>query len=250
MKKKRILIGVIAAAVVLSGVLGWVAYRYFAPFDPAPYKTEDPEPEPPAQQEPALPANPIDFAALQAENPDVCGWITVPNTNVDHPILQSSKDDDDYYLRRSMDGSWNPNGCIYIQRLNNNQFMDRNTVIYGHNMRNTQMFSTLHYFRDPDFFAENQYFTVYLPHHILTYRIFSAYQYDDRHILNSFDFSDTAVYEDYLKYATNPSSMIKNVREGVTVTTDDRIVTLSTCMNDKTYRYLIQGVLIDDQYTA
>lgn len=244
--RKRWLLPIIIALVVL--LIGGVLWFYFRSFDPTPYKVESSaattsEPEP-------LPLNPIDFAALRAENPDVCGWITVPNTKVDYPILQSSKENDDFYLDHGIDGNYNINGSIYIQRLNNNQFLDRNTVIYGHNMLNGSMFRTLHQFRDPDFFAANEYFTIYIPHHILTYRIFSAYRYDDRHILNSFDFADTEVYREYLDYATNPTSMIRNVREGVTVTTDDRIVTLSTCTDNNAYRYLVQGVLIHDQITS
>ncbi len=194
--------------------------------------------------------NPIDFATLKAQNSDVCGWITVPNTNVDYPILQSSPDiDNDFYINHNLDGKYNVAGSIYIQRNNSNQFTDRNTVIYGHNMKNKTMFRTLHNFRDPKFFEENEYFTIYTPGHIKTYRIFAAYRYDNRHILNSFDFTDKSVYEEYLKFATNPVSLIKNVREGVKVTADDPIVTLSTCISDKRYRYLVQGVLIKDEPT-
>ena len=194
--------------------------------------------------------NPIDFATLKAQNPDVCGWITVPNTNVDYPILQSSPDkDNDFYINHNLDGKYNVAGSIYIQRNNSNQFTDRNTVIYGHNMKNKTMFRTLHNFRDPKFFEENEYFTIYTPGHIKTYRIFAAYRYDNRHILNSFDFTDKAVYKEYLEFATNPVSLIKNVRDGVKVTADDPIVTLSTCISDKRYRYLVQGVLIKDELT-
>ena len=204
----------------------------------------------PTQSQVVLVDNPIDFAALQAQNPDVCGWITVPNTNVDYPILQSNPDEDnDFYLTHNLERKYSVAGSIYIQRNNSNQFTDRNTVIYGHNMKNKTMFRTLHNFRDPKFFEENEFFTIYTPGHIKTYRIFAAYRYDNRHILNSFDFTDKSVYEEYLKFATNPVSLIKNVREGVKVTADDPIVTLSTCISDKRYRYLVQGVLIKDELT-
>jgi len=194
--------------------------------------------------------NPIDFTSLKEQNPDVCGWITVPNTNVDYPILQSSpQEDNDFYLTHNLERKYSVAGSIYIQRNNSNLFTDRNTVIYGHNMKNKTMFRTLHNFRDPKFFEQNEFFTIYTPGHIKTYRIFSAYRYDNRHILNSFDFADKAVYEEYLKFATNPVSLIKNVREGVKVTADDPIVTLSTCISDKRYRYLVQGVLIKDELT-
>ncbi len=258
--KKCLLFFLILLMVLIVAALIWYGIRYFSRFDPSPYKAEtadtptsteaEPETEPVSEPETELPPNPIDFDALMEKNPDVCAWITVPNTNIDYPILQSSDANDDFYLNHGLDGQWDGNGSIYIQRLNNNQFLDRNTVIYGHNMLNGSMFRTLHYFRDPDFFNANEFFTIYLPGHILTYRIFSAYRYDNRHILRSFDFSDTEVYRDYLNFATNPTSLIRNVREGVEVTTDDRIVTLSTCIGSQAYRYLVQGVLIDDQPTT
>lgn len=204
----------------------------------------------PVSSQVVLVDNPIDFDALKAKNPDVCAWITVPNTNVDYPILQSQPgEDNDYYLTHSWERKRSSAGAIYIQRNNSNQITDRNTVIYGHNMKNKTMFRTLHNFRDPKFFAANEYFTIYTPGHIKTYRIFSAYRYDNRHILNSFDFSDKAVFAEYLKFATNPNSLIKNVRKDVKVTADDQIVTLSTCISDKRYRYLVQGVLIKDELT-
>lgn len=73
--------------------------------------------------------------------------------------------------------------------------------------------------------------------------------YDNRHILNSFDFSNPFEYQSFLSQTLNPSSMRRQVRDGVTVTTDDRIITLSTCTGKSTERYLVEGVLIHDQRT-
>ncbi len=246
--KKRVLIVLLVVLLLIAGVGGCYYWRT-GRIDADAYKIESSETVSDETSE-TLATNPIDFATLQAENPDICAWITVPNTNIDYPILQSSYEDDDYYIDHDQYGNYSVSGAIYIQRLNNNHFTDRNTVIYGHNMKNGTMFRTLHYFREEDFFNENETFTIYTPGHILTYEIFSAYRYDDRHILNSFDFTDTAVFAEYLAYATNPTSLIKNVREGVSVTTDDKIVTLSTCTSESQYRYLVQGVLINDEPTA
>lgn len=255
-KKKKLWIAFAALMLVFVLSFSAILWIYFRPdgFDAQQYKNNDADSDVSAAESSETESvvyvqNPIDFAALQSDNPDVCAWITVPNTNVDYPILQSSKEDDDYYINHSADGKYTIDGAIYIQRLNGKYFTDRNTVVYGHNLRNGTMFRTLHNFRDKEFFDANEYFYIYTPGHILTYRIFSAYRYDNRHILNSFDFSDTAVYEEYLKFATNPVSMIKNVREGVEVTTDDKIVTLSTCISDPRYRYLVQGVQISDELT-
>ena len=65
-------------------------------------------------------------------------------------------------------------------------------------MMNNTMFTTLHRFRDPKFFEENEYIYVYLPGRKLTYHIFSAYEYDNRHILHSFDSNMDLNDEHYL----------------------------------------------------
>ena len=105
--------------------------------------TGQPEPEP--EPEPEAPAVeiPIDFASLQARNPDVYAWITVPGTQVDYPILQSASDNG-YYLDHTIDGEEKPEGSIFTENYNSKDFEDPNTVIYGHNMKNGSMFRTLH----------------------------------------------------------------------------------------------------------
>lgn len=199
---------------------------------------------------PPLPDNPVDFAALQAVNPDAYAWIYVPNTLIDYPVLQSGDDlPEDFYIYRNLEKQYEFRGCIYSQKTNSKDFSDPVTVLYGHHMLDNSMFSTLYYFRDQTFFDENEFFYIYTPGHILTYRIVSAHQYDERHILNSFDFSKEAVFQEYLDEISNPRFMLADVREGIELTTDDRIVTLSTCISGGTMRYLVQGVLIDDRAT-
>ena len=189
----------------------------------------------------------VNFTELQKINTDIYAWIYVPGTKVDYPILQSA-DDDAFYLSHDYKKDYEFAGSIYTEKINKKDFSDPNTLVYGHNMLNGTMFRTLHDFREPDFFEANQYIYVYLPDRTLTYQIFAAYEYDDRHILYSFDFSDKNVYAEYLAYATNPTeSMMCNRRE-IPVTTDDKIITLSTCLgNIETSRYLVQGVLISDE---
>ncbi len=192
--------------------------------------------------------NPINFDELIAVNPDVYAWIRIPNTNIDYPVAQSSSDDS-FYLSHNINKEYEFAGMIYTEMKNSKDFTDPNTVLYGHNMLDGSMFQNLHLFRDEEFFDENPYIYIYTPGHILTYEIFSAYRYDNRHILNSFDFSDKEVFAEYLEFALNPKSLIVNVRSGVDVTVEDKIITLSTCIGDSNYRYLVQGVLTDDQPT-
>ncbi len=191
----------------------------------------------------------IDFTQLYEINSEIYAWLKVPNTLVDYPILQSDTDDM-FYLKHNVYGQYSFAGAIYTERINKKDFTDPNTVIYGHNMMNNTMFTTLHRFRDPKFFEENEYIYVYLPGRKLTYHIFSAYEYDNRHILHSFDFNDKDEYKKYLEYAQNPTNTITRNTRKIKIKADDKIITLSTCMDANDFsRYIVQGVLVEDEPT-
>lgn len=200
--------------------------------------------------EPQLQVNPIDFERLKKLNQDIYAWIFIPNTGIDLPVFQASADkDDNFYMYHNAKEEYEFKGSIYSQRLNKKDFSDPVTVLYGHHMLDDSMFSNLHYFMDKQFFADNEYFYIYRPGHILTYRIVSAHEYDERHILNSFDFSKEKIFREYLDYILAPRTMVANTRDSVVLTTQDRIVTLSTCTEGGSARYLLQGVLINDEPT-
>lgn len=211
--------------------------------------------EAPETTEPPLPDNPVDFESLWEINPSVIGWINIPmggkDKDIDYPILQSDVgEDDNFYLHKNIYKQYQFSGCIYTQKYNAKDFSDRVTVVYGHNMLNTTMFSNLLWFQDHNFFDSHETFYIYIPGHILTYRIAAAIQYDDRHILNSFDFTDDEVYQNWIdSNIRDPKTIIRSVREDQEVTIDDKLVILSTCLEHGAYRYLVQGVLISDEPT-
>ncbi len=192
--------------------------------------------------------NPIDFASLRAQNDEVYAWIEVPNTKVNYPVVQS-RVDDNFYLNKSIDKKYLFAGMIYTQSCNNLDFFDPVTVLYGHNMNNGSMFASLHKFQDSEFFEENDTFYVYTQTHILTYKIVSAFKYDNRHIMNSFDFRDPQQLKSFQDTVLNPGSLLKNVRSGVELNEYSKIVVLSTCIGDKRARYLVCGVMVNDEKT-
>ena len=91
-----------------------------------------------------------------------------------------------------------------------------------------------------------------MPQRKLTYQVISAFKYDDRHIMNSFNFAVPQDLANFQETITNPSSALKNVRTELDVPIDEnsKIVVLSTCItNQKSNRYLVCGVLVKDEKT-
>ena len=156
---------------------------------------------------------------LQKKYPDVAGWLTVPNTNIDYPFVWY--EDNDYYLRRDLNGDNATAGTLFMDYRCREDFSSRNTVIYGHNMKNNSMFGTLKAFAEDDFFAANAYGAIYLPRETLMLEFFAylVIKHTDREV-----------------YSVDPSEKLftyveQNARQyrDVGLTNGDRIVTLSTC---------------------
>ena len=205
----------------------------------------DPAP-PPGRGPHAVWQPPVDFDALRAFNADVYAWIMVPGTPIDYPVLQHP-DDDSRYLNYNIDGSFGLPGCIYTEGMNGTDFTDPHTVIYGHNMKNGTMFGGLHRYRDAEFFRENRDIIIYTPERELHYEIFAAHEYDDRHLLHSFDFDDPGVFAAYLEGVLATRDMGANMDRAANVTADDKIITLATCVSGRDdQRYLVQAVLRTD----
>ena len=156
---------------------------------------------------------------LQAKYPGVVGWLTVPGTNIDYPFVWHG--DNDYYLRRDLDGNGAQAGTLFMDCRCDKDFMSRNTIIYGHHMKNGSMFGTLKRFADKDFFDANTRGTIFLPYETLTLEFFAYLVV--KH-------TDEVIYGvepgegcfDYVKQNA------KHYRE-IQLTGMDKIVTLSTC---------------------
>lgn len=210
-------------------------------------KPTEPTTQPSEPTEPELVDIPIDFDALLETNEDIIGWITVDGTNIDYPILY----DDSlelYYLSHNYLGTWVNSGSIFVLSDNTRDFSDFNTLIYGHNLLDGQMFSQLHNFREEDFFQENGHITIYTPDRKLSYEVFAAYRTDNLNIVLNNDFSTEETREAYIEriYDHTDYAFFKPEYRP---TASDTIITLSTCIGvgQRQYRYVVQGLLICDE---
>ena len=192
------------------------------------------------------PEIPVNFEQLTAINSDIYAWITIPGTDIDYPAVQCMTDDS-YYITHGIDREENVAGAIFSEHYNKMDFSDPHTVLYGHNMRDGSMFAGLHAFEDNTFFEEHREIKIYTPDAVRTYRIFAAYRDDNHHLLKIYDCSDKNVFAEYLREIDNQREMESNVDRDMEITTDDRILTLSTCDRTGTVsRYVVQAVLVEE----
>lgn len=96
-----------------------------------------------------------DLAALQAENSDCEGWLTIPDTGIDYPIMHTS-DEPEHYLRRDFHGQSSSGGTPFLDGRNTAQVESQNLIVYGHNMLNGSMFKPLINYLDADFRETHQ----------------------------------------------------------------------------------------------
>jgi len=193
---------------------------------------------------------PVDFEKLWKRNADIYAWIKIPDTHIDFPVLQHPTDDL-FYLNYNIDKEWDAAvGAIFSQSYNSKEFSDFNTILYGHRMgeENPQMFYDLRLYWDSDFMDEHRDIYIYTPTNIYKYKVFAAVVSDNRHHMEYYDkFQGRENKQAFLEYLWNTRDMRNQYRDDVSVTADDRILTLSTCIRwEKTNRLLIGAVLVDE----
>lgn len=179
----------------------------------------------------------IDLAALQEENPDVKGWIYIPDTELSYPLLYGKNND--FYLYRSWDKARNNCGSIFFDFRCSPGFEDFNTVIYGHRMRNDSMFGTLKYYQDPEFWRNHP--TIYIADAtgVRQYDIFAAWEPSVTSPVYSMDYGSQTRRQEFLDACLRGNQL----DTGIVPHPEDKILTLSTCTGrGHATRWVVQGV--------
>lgn len=180
----------------------------------------------------------LDLAALQRENEDVVGWILIPESPVNYPLLQA--EDNSYYLGNTWQREANHAGSIFLECKNSPDFTDFNTIIYGHNMNNGSMFASLRSYQYNRFYAEHPYVYLVSQSGIFRCEVFSAYAAK----LDSPAYSLGITREDSRRSFIDHALEQSLIHTPVTPAVTDRIITLSTCTSHgNDYRWVVHARL-------
>ena len=182
----------------------------------------------------------IDITDLQAENPNVKAWLYCPDTVINYPVCQG--EDNSYYLKHLVDGTYNANGCLFIDCKNAGDFSDDNTIIYGHHMKSGKMFASLIRYADQSYYEEHP--EMYLVIRDKAYRLelFSGYVTTMDSSAYTINCGSRKEFAEWLREVSNRSDFVPRP---MVLGTEDKIITLSTCAyNFHNARYVVHGRIV------
>lgn len=189
----------------------------------------------------------LKYAYLYALNQDFVGWLRIENTNMDVQVVQS--DDNDYYLRRDFYGKSSRYGCPYMDYRNDAKYLNDNTVIYGHHMTDGLMFSNLDKYKTLEGYKESPVIKFDTLYETYYFKVFAAFitnaeaQDDDGYIFN-FTVTDFLTDERFNNFIAEVEKR-SIIETGVTVQSDDKILTLVTCSNEfNEARLVVMGRMV------
>lgn len=181
--------------------------------------------------------NPVNFENLEKINSDTVGWIRIKDTSINYPIVQSSNNE--YYLHKDFNKDYSTCGWIFMDFKNSENFIDMNTVLYGHNIKSGIMFSDLKKILRNEL-GNEVIIEIYTKTEKLEYRVFSSYlkEPDDYAIKSNIVDEDTQ--NKYINEMLKRSNTVYNIVPDKS----DKLLTLSTCDNSGENRILIHSVYV------
>ncbi len=184
----------------------------------------------------------VDFAALKAVNGDIAAWIISEGTLISYPIAASGTEEDyDYYISHLFNGRKNKLGTLFTD-ARSVPFTGNNTIVYGHNMLNGTMFSSLLGYRKQSYYDSHPEMRLYTPEGNYKIILFSGYMTTDKSDAYVLNLTGDA-FAEYIKKAVANSDF----KSGVTPSAGAKLITLSTCDNQTSdKRYVVHGVLVKE----
>ena len=186
----------------------------------------------------------LKFKSLLDVNKDVKGWITIPDSDIDYVVLQSSEDDPEYYLNHNMFYKEDKAGSLFLDIKSSVEEQSKNLVIHGHNMTSTDnMFHRLLEYKNLDYYMERpvfQFDSIYEPGQWKIFSIFITNGTNKKEELFDYTRSDFRNESDFLNFIYQLRIRSLYNMDTIDINENDTIITLSTCSYEvKDYRTVI-----------
>lgn len=184
----------------------------------------------------------VDFESLKQTNNDIVGWLKVEGTKIEYLVVKTTNNK--YYLSHSFDKKYNSVGWIFMDYTNKLDGTDKNVVIYGHNRKDGSMFGTLKNILNKDWYnnPDNKYIHFITENENSIYEVFSVYKIEKEDYYITTNFNNDNEYEKFINKIKSRS--IKDF--GVEITSNDKILTLSTCADNNKYRVVLHAKKITE----
>lgn len=184
----------------------------------------------------------VDFTSLRKKAPEVVAWIIAPDTVINYPVTQGK--DNEFYLEHLYDGRANKVGSIFLDYRNRKTLTNRNTIIYGHNMRDGSMFAGIKEYTKSDYFKAHPILYLMTPKRSFMIEVFSAFVANPKEVEVgispwTISFADNFAFETWLSSMQERSA----VKSDMELSHSDKVVTLSTCTNNGEERFIVMGKL-------
>lgn len=225
-KRTKSRIALTASAIFLMSAVAMFAFllycRQAAHTPPSP----DTAPESTVEDCDGFPA--VDWAYWQGINPDVIGWVTIPGTTVNSPILQAHADAPEHYLRHDVYGNYNPHGCIYLDAdCEELGLSSRNAVILGHHYGNDLVsapMGTIANYTDGAFAREHARVLIQTPTAKMTYEARFAQIVNGRERNKRIDFEGESDFRAWYGESRANAAMVLDAE-----TEPGQVISLVTC---------------------
>lgn len=180
-----------------------------------------------------------EFTELYSLNNDIVGWLTIPGTQIDYPVMQTP-DSPDYYLKRNFDKESSSRGCLYAREVCDVFAPSDNITIYGHRMRDGSMFARLDQYTKKDFWEENPYIHFDTLTELRTYKVMAVFlttaSAGEGFPYHTFvDAENAEAFDEF----TATCKALALYETGVTAEYGDTFITLSTCEYSQTNGRLV-----------
>lgn len=179
----------------------------------------------------------VDFKALKQKNSDTIAWLKVNGTDIEYPVVKTTNND--YYMTHSFDKNYNTAGWVFIDYKNKLDGTDNNMVIYAHNRRDGSMFGTLKNILTQEWQNNKENFIIpfITENEKSEYQVFSVYEIESEDYYITTNFATNSEFQEFINKIKARSEKDFNID----VTTDDSILTLSTCADNNKYRVVLHA---------